>query len=153
MHNQTKSSLDALLTLRQREEESALLCYQRAACHVIEVERTLSTAEAQLAAGWKESKGIVQQAAFSIHDLRRVQTYCEMVEQRCKEWKRSTELARQGLAEALGRWVAARQATQVLERYLQNQRTKVKRRQQQKEQKTLDDLAGMRARTRSLITS
>lgn len=146
MHNQEKFSLDALLTLRQREEESALLGYRRAACQVVEIERTLSAAEAELAAGWKESEGIVQQAAFAIHDLRRVQTYCEMVEQRCKESRRSLQLARQALTETLARWVAARQATQVLQRYLQNQKAKLKRVQKHKEQKILDDLAAIRAR-------
>ena len=138
-----KYSMQAVRTLREQQEQTALHDYGRALRAAEQATEKLASVQQELEAVWAEL-----QNRFADHgtaeDLARLQAYSQTVEQRRAEGERAVQIARHKVRENFVKLVAARQAAAVLDKHFENQKWHHQREQRRHEQKMLDDLAGRR---------
>jgi flagellar export protein FliJ len=138
-----KSPLQALLTLRQRQEDVALHAYAQALGVVTQAEEVLRSVENELnnAQAYFQEK-LLERCTAS--ELLQVRVYTDGVEQQRKKSANRVHTVRQSAQEELRRWFAARQAREQLETYLEKQAQRFARYQRRKQEKVVDDLAASR---------
>lgn len=138
-----KYSLQAVRTLREQQEQTALHDYGRSLRATEQAAEKLASAQQALEAVWAELK-----SRFAHHgtaeDLARLQAYSQTVEKRRAECERAVQIANQKVRESFVKLVAARQAAAVLDKHFANQKRHHQHEQRRHEQKILDDLAGRR---------
>ena len=140
-----KCSLQALLTLREREEQTALQEYGKTLRQLEEtrhkldlVQQELDSANAKLHQRFLSSGPAVQ--------LAQLQEFCAAVEKKRREWEYTLKVAQNKSQQAFTKLVAARQAKAVVTKYYENQKKRHEQGCRQQEQKTLDNLVnGSRA--------
>jgi flagellar FliJ protein len=135
--------LQAVLTLRQREEQTALETYSRAlqnrqatAERLAEVERDLSESRRQWLNALADGCPAVQAV--------QLQAYCHSLEAQRKEREQAVHQADIALNEASHRLLLARQQREAVERYLERQKEEYERQLRVEERKMIDDLVGRR---------
>jgi flagellar export protein FliJ len=134
-----KCSLQALLTLREREEQVALQEYGKTlrqleeTRHKLElVQQELDSANARLHQRFLSSGPAVQ--------LAQLQEFCAAVEKKRQECEYTLNVAQNKSQQAFTKLVAARQAKAVVTKYFENQKKRHEHECRQQEQKSLDDL-------------
>jgi len=135
--------LQAVLTLRQREEQVALEGYSRAlqsrqaaAERLAEIERDLSESRRQ----WLNALADGCPAGRAVQ----LQAFCHSLEDRRKGQEQLVHAADLELNHASHRLLLARQQREAVERYLDRQRMEYERELRIEERKTLDDIVGRR---------
>ncbi|MDB6034173.1 MAG: Flagellar export protein FliJ [Verrucomicrobiales bacterium] len=134
-----KCSLQALLTLREREEHVALQEYGKAlrqleeSRHKLElVQHELDSANARLHQRFLSSGPAGQ--------LAQLQDFCAAVEKKRRECEYILKVAQNKSQQAFTKLVAARQAKAVVTKYFENQKKRHQQECRKEEQKALDDL-------------
>lgn len=136
-------SLQALQTLRQRREQTALAHYAKAIATRQKALDSLNAAEAECHKAWRISQ---QQRAkgAAAGEITKTQEYCHLAE----EMKRACELlvaeAQKLVDQAWTKLVAARQSREAVDKFYRRQRERYDRELQRDEQKMLDELAQRR---------
>jgi flagellar export protein FliJ len=136
--------LEAVLTLRQRAEQTALEKYSHAiqhrqACAVraAEVEMELSQARRQ----WLNALADGCPAVRASQML----GYCHLVEERKRQCEQTLALADVELNQASQRMLLARQQREAVEKYLERQRERHEQMVREEERKMIDDLVNRRS--------
>ncbi len=146
-------SLQALKTLRQRREQMALQAYAKALTARQEAAQQLETARQALQEHWARWQSQLQAGCAAV-DLVQSQTYCRVLEQRCRDCDASLQAAED---QARQRWhslLRARQKREAVDKFHSQQRRRYERECQREEQKRIDELAHrqINAGTRSQLT-
>lgn len=139
-----KFSLQALRTLRQREEQAALEEYTQS---LMARERALSQldlARQELALGWGEFHKKLSARSAAV-ELAQIYAYCQRVDKRQLECEHAEKVARNIVHLAFTQLVSARQAREVIEKFHDAQKRGHDRSLRKQEQKVLDDLVKQRA--------
>ena len=134
-----KFSLQALRTLRQRQEQAALEEYTQS---LMARERALSQLELvrqELALGWAEFHKRLTARSAAV-ELAQLHAYCQTVDKRQMECEHAEKVARNIVRLAFTRLVSARQAREVIEKFHEAQKRRHDRGLRKQEQKVLDDL-------------
>ncbi|HZQ48493.1 MAG TPA: flagellar export protein FliJ [Verrucomicrobiae bacterium] len=136
-------TLEAVRTLRQRQEQNAMEQYAQALLARRQILDRLNAVEQDLNAGWQElrgqlAKGCPASQAAQAHDYHRALGK-----------RRDEAIAALGIAErrvnaALQAMLTARQQREIVDKSCEKQKARHLREQFQAEQKLLDDLAGRR---------
>ena len=145
-----KFSLQALRTLRQRQEQVALVEYTQT---LLARERALNQLEAvrqELAQAWSEFHQKLTTHGPAIQ-LAQMEAYCESVSRRTLECEHAEKVARNVVHLAFTKLVAARQSREVIEKFHDAQKRHYQRGARKQEQKAVDDLAKQRARVSLLL--
>ena len=137
-------TLEAVRTLRQRQEQNAMEHYAQALLVRQQTLDRLAAIERELTAGWQElrgqlAKGCTASRAAQAHDYHRALGI-----------RRDEAVGALGVAErrvnaALQTMLAARQQREIVDKSCEKQKARHLREQFRAEQKRLDDLAGRRA--------
>jgi len=135
--------LQAVLTLRQREEQTALEAYSRAmqqrqaaGDRLAEVERDLSESRRQ----WLNALADGCPAVRAVQ----LQAFCHSLETHRQEREQAVHRADIELNQTSHRLLLARQQRESVERYLERQRAEHERQLRIEERKLIDDLVGRR---------
>lgn len=141
--NAFKFSLQALLTLRERQEQVALQAYgeelnaqERAVSRLESTRQEFEEAQAHFQTRLR--KGCAAQ------ELDRLHAWKESIEQRLLECDHRAKVARNRARLAFSKLLAARHATAVLLKLQEGQKRRHQRTQRRQEQKVMDDLASRR---------
>lgn len=138
-----QSSLSALRTLRERQEQEALHAYGQTLHAQEQARARLDQARHELTQCWLGLHRLLAEGGLA-GELDRLQAYTQTLEQRRLDCERALLKARQVARRAFTRLLAARQARTVVDRLLEAQRRRYRRKQQRDEQKQLDELASRR---------
>jgi flagellar export protein FliJ len=147
-----KFSLQALLVLREQQEQTALQEYGKA---LLARERAMSavrSAQEELLQAWgqfHERLGGKCAAA----ELAKMQQWCQSLERRVQELEYAARAARNQAKQAFFQLLAARQARAVLEKLSAKQKERHERARKKKEQKALDELANRPGQLANLLES
>ena len=140
-------SLQAVRTLRQRQEQMSLKRFTAAVQNRESAVDRLNSVTQQLQAGWSELKACLPKGATALQ-IAQIQAYCDSVTTRKKECEVYVNAAHRAVDIAWQNLLAAKQQLEVVVKYYENQRRLYERELDREEQKTLDDMTNRRA-TRS----
>jgi flagellar export protein FliJ len=133
-------SLQAVLTVRQRQEQIALEYFSRAvAARQLAVDKW-NEAERECEAAWKLSRERTAAGAPVVH-LAQLHDYCHDMEELQKECARAVTAAQVVVDQKWEKLVAARQAREAVDKFLDRQRERYDRELQREEQKMFDDVS------------
>jgi flagellar FliJ protein len=135
--------LQAVLTVRQRNEHVVLEKYCRAIEQRQSAAGKLTGAEMELSEArhqWLNALADGMAAAQAAQ----MQAFCHLLEQRRQQCEESLHLAEVELNQAGQRMLHARQQREAVEKLLTRQRERYDRQQREAERKLIDDLAGTR---------
>jgi flagellar protein FliJ len=136
-------SLQAVLTVRQRREQTALEHFSRAiAVRQLAIDR-LNETKRRCEAAWALSRERTAEGAPAAH-LAQLRDYCRDMEKFQKECELAVAAAQRVVDQKWEKLVAARQAREVVDKLLKRQRERYDRELQREEQKLLDDMASRR---------
>lgn len=133
-------TLEALQTLRQREEHLALETYARAVQTRAEATARMETVRRELEAGWATLRETTQRQTPAFH-IRQLESYCAAVDERRKECLAVVEAAQIAVQKAWILLLQARQKREIVENYFTRQKAGYDLAAQREEQKLLDELA------------
>jgi flagellar export protein FliJ len=136
-------SLQAVRTLRQRQEQMALERFTAAVRNREKAVNRLNSVTQQLHAGWSELKALLPKGVTALQ-IAQVQAYCDSVTARKKECEVYVNAAHRAVDLAWQNLVAAKQQLEVVVKYYENQRRLYERELDREEQKTLDDMVNRR---------
>jgi len=141
-------SLQALLTVRRRQEQIALEQFAQAAAARQEAADRLNAVKQECETAWalgRERLG----AGAPASQLAQLQDYCRVLEQLRKTCERAVKDAQRAVDLKWEKLLAARQAREAVDKFLERQRQRYDRELQQEEQKMLDDIVNQRAQAGS----
>ena len=147
-----KFSLQALLVLREQQEQTALQEYGKA---LLARERAMSavrSAQEELLQGWAQFHERLA-AKCAAADLAQMQQWCQSLERKVQELEYVAKAARGQAKQAFFQLLAARQAKTVLEELAAKQKARHERARRKKEQKALDESANRPGQLASLLES
>ncbi|MBI3416272.1 MAG: flagellar export protein FliJ [Verrucomicrobia bacterium] len=134
-----KYSLQALRTLRQRQEQGALQKYAQANQHRLSVEARLHSIQGELDAARATMHGRIL-AGTTILQISQLQAYCQAVAQRAQQCTVELRAAERIVETTWRQLVAARRDLEVVEQHHQKQRQRHERELEKAEQKRLDEI-------------
>jgi flagellar export protein FliJ len=137
-------SLQAVRTLRQRQEQLALERFTAAVQNREKAVNRLNSVTQQLHAGWSELKALLLQGATAFR-IAQIQAYCDSVTTRKKECEVFVNAAHRAMDVAWQTLLTTKQQLDVVVKYYENQRRQYERKVDREEQKALDDMANRRA--------
>jgi flagellar export protein FliJ len=137
-------SLQAVRTLRQRQEQMALERFTAAVQNREKAVDRLNSATQQLHAGWSELKARLPQGATALQ-IAQIQGYCDSVTARKKECEVYVRAAHRAVDVAWQNLLSAKQQLEVVVKYYEDQKRRYGRELDREEQKALDDMANRRA--------
>ena len=136
-------TLQALLTVRQQAEQTALENYSRALSARQEARDRLVQAEREMNEAFNELNAELNEGASAARaSLSRA--WCQVLEQRQTHATRALQDAEAALQEAQRKMFASRQDREAVEQYQDNQRRRYDRELLREEQKIIDDLVNSR---------
>jgi len=135
-----KFTLQAVRTVREREEQSALRDYVATLRALEEAKHRYEVVQEQIAAAWDDFRQALEADSPSV-EITRVQDYCEMLQERRRELESALQAARQKANCAFTRYLAAHQACATVEQSFRNQKPRHQHKRLRHEQKVIDDLA------------
>jgi flagellar export protein FliJ len=135
-----KFTLQAVRTVREREEQSALREYVATLRALEEAKRRYEAVEEQILMAWDDFRQALQTDSSSV-EITRVQDDCEMLQERRRELESALQAARQKANRAFTRYLAAHQACALVEQCVQNQSHRHEHERPKRQQKGIDDLA------------
>ncbi len=136
-------TLEAVRTLRQRQEQNAMEQYAQALLARQQAIEKLNAIQRELHASWQELRGRLAGGCAAFH-LSQAHDY-----QRALGKRRDESMATLGVTErrvnaAMQAMLAARQQREIVDKSCEKQKARHLREQFRAEQKVLDDLAGRR---------
>jgi flagellar export protein FliJ len=134
-------TLEAVSTLRQRQEQKAMDQYVRSLALRSQAAERLETAESTLTAAWQEWRTQMTQGVTAI-EAARAQAHHRLLMRQRDECVTGLETADRRVNAALQAMIAAKQQREVVDKCFEKQKARHTREQLQEEQKFMDDLAG-----------
>jgi flagellar export protein FliJ len=133
-------SLQAVLTVRQRQEQIALEHFSRAiAARQLATDR-LNEAKRECQAAWALSRARTAAGAPAMH-LAQLHDYCHGMEEFQKDCERAVAASQAVVDQKWEKLVTARQAREAVDKFLERQRERYDRELQREEQKMFDDVS------------
>ena len=136
-------TLEALGTLRQRQEQKAMDLYAQCLIARSQAVEALSAVERLLGASWEEWRGRLA-GGYVAAEAAQTQVYQRSLNQRRDECARALETAERRVNAAMKAMLVARQQREIVNKCFDKQKDRYNREQARSEQKFLDDLAGRR---------
>jgi len=136
-------TLQAVRTLRQRQEQLAMENYAAALRSQQKAEAALAETQQALARGRHQSRNLLADGAPAAQIVQ-LQVYCRFLEVRCREREEALKQAGEATRQVWQRWLEARRRREVVDKFYDRQREQYARACQREEQKNLDDLSGRR---------
>jgi flagellar export protein FliJ len=137
-------SLQAVRTLRPRQEQMALERFTAAVQNHEKAVDRLNSVTQQLYAGWGELKARQTQGVIVLQ-IAQIQSYCDSVMARKKESEIYVKASHRAVDVAWQNLLTAKQQLDVVVKHYENQRRQYERELDREEQKALDDMANRRA--------
>jgi flagellar export protein FliJ len=145
-----KFTLEAVRTVREREEQHALHDYVATLRALAEAKQRVEAINDEISRVWSELRQSLQ-AGSRAAELARIQDYGEMLIRRKRTLDDELKAARVKANRSFTRYLAAHQACTVVEKCYENQHGQHDRDRRKHEQKTLDDLAQRSLTLASLV--
>ncbi|HUI06966.1 MAG TPA: flagellar export protein FliJ [Verrucomicrobiae bacterium] len=136
-------SLQSVLTLRQRREQTALEHYGRAVSERQQAVEALRVARVEWETICRLRTALLGSDAAA-GDLARAQAYCRAMEETVVRYELDVLRAQRGVEQSWQKLLEARRAREVVDKYGQRQRESYDRAVQREEQKALDEMAQRR---------
>ena len=136
-------TLEAVRTLRQRQEQDAMEQYGQALLARQQTLDRLDAVQQRLDAGWQDLRGQLTRGC-SASQAAQAQDYHQSLETRRNECTRALEIAERRVNASLQVMLAARQQREIVGKCFEKQKARHQHAQMREEQKLLDDLAGRR---------
>src|SRR5580765_1795702 len=114
-------TLQALGTLRERQERLALQAYAKALQSWEKARASAGALQQELEAGWGEFRRQVS-GDCRASELARLRAYCQSVEQQKQPFEHAAKVARHQADQALTSLLAARQARTVVDKFHEKQK-------------------------------
>jgi len=133
-------SLQAVLTLRQRQEQMALECFARAVAVRQHAMERLNEAQRACREAWELSRVRSAAGAPAVH-LAQLHDYCQNMEEFQKECEHVVAVAQAEVDRKWEKLVTAQQAREAVDKFLERQRERYDRELQREEQKMFDDIS------------
>ena len=133
-------TLQALLTVREREERSALEHYARQLQLQQQALDELTALETELAAGWGELRQLMTRAC-PVAELVQRQAHCQRLGEQLERQRDTLVRAEASARLALLQLITAQQNREVVVKFLETQQENYQRECTREEQKLLDELA------------
>jgi flagellar biosynthesis chaperone FliJ len=143
-----KFTLQAVQTVRRRDEQRALDAYLVALRQLEAAKNRVQELDRQLEAAWAAFRAAVLDPAAAAADLARLHEYCDRLLRQRREADGALKAARAGATRTFARYLAAHLACLAVQECYVRQHRAYRRQTQRLEQKALDDLA---QRSRRLI--
>ena len=137
-------SLQAVLTLRQRQEQMALECFARAAAARQQAMERLNEAQRACREAWELSR-LRGASGVSVVHLAQLHDYCLNMEEFQKECECAVAAAQVEVDRKWEKLVTAQQAREAVDKFLERQRERYDRELQREEQKMFDDVSHQQA--------
>lgn len=131
-------SLQALFTVRQRQEQQTLEVYARALAAQQQAADRLCKTERECEQVWQLSRQRRASAAPAAH-LAQMEDYCHVMEEFRKRCAEALRQARQATSAALKKFLAARQAREAVDKFRTRQRERHDHEARREEQKMIDE--------------
>jgi flagellar export protein FliJ len=136
-----KFTLQAVRTVREREEHHALHEYVGALRALEEVKGLVETVEQEIGATWAALRQAIQSGSASAGEITRLQAFCQALVQRRTDLETALKAARAKANRAFAVYLAAHQACAMVEQCCVRQKRRHQADRRRHEQKTLDDIA------------
>jgi len=146
------SPLNAVVTVREQQEQAALQIYA-AATREAEIgrQRLQGLALEIQSAATEFQQRIVRGCTAS--ELAQLEDHCERLQRRRIECERAIRFAEEALKKALSCWHSVRQSREVVEKHLENVKRQAEKRPGRKEPKAIDDQAVTRKPRRQRVSN
>ena len=132
-------SLQALQTLRERQEQQALQEYSNALTAWERARDHVEAVHKELAAAWAERQRSAL-ASCSAGELDRSHAYCQSLERRKQAAEHAMKVARNRASQVFTKLLAARQARAVVDKFFENQKRDHEVERRRHEQHSLDEM-------------
>jgi flagellar export protein FliJ len=136
-------TLEALGTLRKRQEQRAMDAYAQSLASRTLVQERLAAVRRDLEACWLESRARLRDNCAAT-EMAQIHAYQQSLALREEAEKNSLALAEQRVDAALDVMLHARRQREIVDKFFEKQKALHRRELAQGEQKFLDDLAGRR---------
>ena len=136
--------LQAVLTLRQRAEQTALEKYSRAVHHRQAAATQLEETEMELSEARRQWLNALADGC-PVARAAQMLAFCHSIEERKRQCEQTLTLADVELNQASQRMLLARQQREAVEHFLARQRNRHDRELRDEERKMIDDLVGRRS--------
>ncbi len=136
-----KFSLQALYTVRLKEEQEHMEKYAQSVSKYMEAMRLLKQAENEMDACDGRLKSFHKRGGMS-DELKYIQQLKESAAQKCRQRFDEVKLAQQLMEDALSKWLSAKKAKEVVEKFKQRQKSRYELDCRREEQKLLDEMKG-----------
>jgi flagellar export protein FliJ len=133
-------SLQALKTLRQRQEQIALQSYAQALQLRQQAASDLSAARQELQAHWARWQSQIRAGCPAL-ELVQSQAYCRVLEGRGRDCEAALRAAEEVTRQRWQSLLHARQQREAVDKFYAHQRRRHQRALEREEQKTIDELA------------
>jgi flagellar export protein FliJ len=132
-------SLQALQTLRERQEQQAMQEYSNALTAWEEARDKVNALQKELEAAWAQmQRSALDNCAAGVLDHN--QAYCQSVERRKRAAEHAAKTARNQASQVFTKLLAARQARAVVEKFFDNQKSDHERERRRHEQHSQDEM-------------
>ena len=133
-------TLQALCTLRERQEQLALQVYAKALQGREAARAKVAAIQQELEAGWEDFRRQARGDCLA-SELARMRGYCQSVEQRKQVFEHAAKVAQNKADQAFTSLLATRQARAVVDKFHENQKRVHERERRRHDQHALDDMA------------
>jgi flagellar export protein FliJ len=137
-------TLEAVLTLRQRQEQKAMELYAQALLGRHQALEKLAAVQRDLETGFRELREQMARGCTASH-VSQAQDYHRSLAKRRDECALNLATAERRVNAALQAMLSARQQREIVDKYFDKQKARHGREVARNEQKFLDDLAGRRS--------
>jgi len=141
--NTFKSSLEAVRTLRECEEQDALHEYGRSLQDQEQARNRLESVQQELMGCLLELHRALETGG-SAEELIKIQSYCQSVDRRRRSCEHALNVARNHARCTFIGLLAARQAKTIVDKLIAAQKRRYEQKRRKHEQKELDELASRR---------
>ena|SRR5438105_1642259 len=144
-------SLQALHTLRERQERHALQDYSRALGILEQARHQVTVTQEELERIWGQMRESTLQN-FAALGLDQLHAYSQKVQQRTRDCENAATVARTKTSQAYAKFLAARHACAVVDKFFQSQKRRHDRERRRYEQRALDEMANHQNALSALVT-
>ncbi len=143
-------SLQAVRTLRQRQEQISLEAFGRAVQARSEAMEQQHQKERELHQAWNQLEHL-QVSGASVREINQVRGHCQVLQQGLTRAQQLTSAAQQAANETWEKLNESRQQLELVNKFYERRRDEYERELRQEEQKQLDEMAGHRWHARAVI--
>ncbi len=143
-------SLQAVRTLRQRQEQISLEAFGRAVQARTGALEKQNRKERDLHQAWRQLEHL-QVSGANVRDINQVRGHCQVLQQGLAQAQQFTAAAQQVANEAWETLNESRQQLELVSKFYERRRDEYERELRQEEQKQLDEMAGRRWHSRAVM--